>query len=192
MLADISLSNFSDATVYLVMATIGTVAFSIQVFMMLVFGHHGDFSGGGVDHPGDIGHDAGFTFFSLLSVVSFMMGAGWMGFLCRTDWGLSSFPSAFIALAFGMGLMLLSSGGMYALRRLQHAGHYDVAHTVGKTGRVYLTIPAKGAGAGQVELNVDGRRQLVPAVSSSQRIESFATVKILEARDDGVLVVEPV
>ncbi|MBI1371260.1 MAG: hypothetical protein GC159_00655 [Phycisphaera sp.] len=183
-----------DTTIYFFMGSIGSLLFGIRLVMMFIGGdvHTGDFD---VDADADIGgievHDVGFSIISLLSILSFMMSAGWMGYLCRTEWEFNGFLSAAVASAFGFSMMMLASGGMYSLKRLQQSGHYDVHSCVGATGRVYLKIPEKGSGAGQVEVTIGGRKSVMSAVSSADSIDSFTTVKVIEVRDDGVLVVEP-
>jgi hypothetical protein len=143
------------------------------------------------DMAGDgMADGGGFGLLSMLSIVSFMMGVGWMGLACRLEWGLGSAVSAFISVAFGFGLMFLTSLGMLQMRKLNSAGKYDVRHTIGRTGRVYLRIPPRGEGAGQVEIAVDGRRMVVDAVSPAGGIESFKSVKVTDVTDDGKLIVE--
>ena len=56
---------------------------------------------------------------------------------------------------------------------------------------VYLTIPQRGKGHGQVEVSVSGRKKILRALSVKDEIAAFADVKVLEVRDDQTLVVEP-
>lgn len=56
---------------------------------------------------------------------------------------------------------------------------------------MYLTIPAKGQGQGQVEVTVSGRRKIIRAISSGAEIPAFADVTVVAAQDDESLVVEP-
>ena len=186
-------TTFTDTTIYFMMAVVGSTLFAIRILMMLAFGIDDvDYDiDGGADGDFDV-HDSGFSILSLMSIMSFMMSAGWMGLACRREWGLDGFLSALGASGFGFAMMLMASYGMYSLRKLQHAGSYDVTNTIGNIGKCYLKIPAKGEGAGQVQINVDGRKSTVPAVSNGEMIESFASVKVIEVRDDKVLVVEQV
>ena len=135
--------------------------------------------------------DASFTLFSLLSVLAFVMGTGWMGLAARVDWGLGRAPSFLIALGSGFSMMLFASGLMFMTRKLNRNVAYDVGTAVGRTGRVYLTIPTQGKGHGQVEVVVSGRKKILRAQSSGPQIAAFADVKVLEARDDETLIVEP-
>jgi hypothetical protein len=132
-----------------------------------------------------------FELFSLLSILAFFMGVGWMGLACRVSWGLGSPISAIYATAFGLSLMGLSSGLMYAVRQMAEEGRYDVETAVGEIGKVYLTIPAKGEGQGEVEVTVSGRRKVLPAISNSKSISSFERVKIIEVVGEETFLVEP-
>ncbi len=186
-------STFSDATLYFCMAVVGTVLFSLRIVIMLFFG----FDGGGdfdvdvdVDTGGFDGHMGDFSLFSMVSVLSFMMGAGWLGLACRVEWGVGPVMSAIWAALFGFGLMVMSSFGLWQMRKLNEPGKYDVNLCVGATGRVYLRIPERGKGRGQVQITYGGRQKVLEAVSSGEGIESFATVKVLAIEGVETLVVE--
>ena len=81
-----------DTAVYLIIAVAGTLLFLIRLAFTYFGGGGGDFE---VD--GDFDTDGAFTFFSVLSILAFFMGAGWMGLACRLDWGLGRLPSSLIA-----------------------------------------------------------------------------------------------
>jgi hypothetical protein len=178
----------TDVVVYLVMALTGTTFFVLRLVITLFFGGDGDFDTG-VD--ADMSSDHAFGVFSLLSVLAFFMGAGWMGLTCRVDWEMGSLASAAAAAGFGFGMMMLASGLMMLARRLNQTIEYDLETAVGKTARVYMTIPGKGGGRGQVEVDVSGRRKVLDAVSEGDKVAEFSSVKVLSVRDDGTLVVEP-
>lgn len=187
-------TTFSDKTFYFSMAATGTILFSIRLALMMFFGLDGsadfdtdiDADGGGVEaHGGD------FSLFSMVSILSFMMGAGWLGLAARMDWGLGPVQSAIYAGLFGFALMMMSSAALWQMRKLNAPGGYDIREALGKTASVYMRIPPKGEGRGQVRMNVDGRRTVVDAVSNGDGIDSFTSVKVIDIRDDDVLVVEP-
>ena len=175
-----------DAVTYFLMAAVGTILFLIRLVVGLFGGDGGDF-----DADVDAGTDASFTLFSLLSVMAFVMGTGWMGLACRIDFGLSRAPSAVIAVGFGIVMMLLASGLMALLRKLNRHIEIDPATAIGNTARVYVKLPAKGKGLGQIQVSVSGRLKTVAATSNGKEIAAFADVKVVAARDDGTLVVEP-
>jgi len=177
-----------DVVTYSIMALVGTSLFLLR----LAFGL---FGGGDFDVDGDVdagATDASFTLFSLLSVMAFIMGTGWMGLACRLDWSLGRPLSAVISIGFGTTMMLLASGMMHVARKLNRDVTYDVKSAVGRTARVYMAIPAKGDGQGQVQVSVSGRLMTRPAVSNGPALAAFASVKVVDVRDDEILVVEPV
>lgn len=190
---DTIFETFSDKTIYFSMAAIGTVLFGIRLLLMLVFGldDGGDFEvdvdvdGGGIEaHGGD------FSLFSSISILSFMMGAGWLGLTARIEWGVAPVPTAIYAALFGFALMLFSSFMVWQMRKLSSAGGYDVKTCVGKIGRVYLTIPAKGQGRGQVQITVSGGQRVMDAVSTGDEIESFVAVRVVDVQETETLIVE--
>jgi hypothetical protein len=184
-----ALSFGVDVVVYLIMALVGTLFFVLRLVFALFFG--GD--GGDLDGDlGDVGHaDSAFSMFSLLSILAFFMGAGWMGLTCRLDWGLSSTVSAMAAAGFGIMLMAMASGLMAFARSLNRVVEYDVKTAVGRTATVYMTIPERGQGRGQIKVTVSGRLKMMDAISSGPRIPEFHTVKVQSVGDDGTFVVEP-
>jgi hypothetical protein len=189
----VNFEKFSDATVYFSMASLGSVLFALKMIAMML---GGDIEGGGdfdLDADADGGlddHGTGFSLFSLLSILAFMMGAGWMGVACRVEWEIGPLATAAASGGFGFFLMLISSFGMFSMRKMNESGSYDVNTCVGEVGRVYLKIPAKGSGQGQVEVNVEGRKKILRAVSSGEEIESFASVKVTGIHTGETVIVE--
>lgn len=177
----------ADAVTYLILALVGTILFLLRLGIALFFG--GD--AGDFDVDADTGTDATFTLFSLLSIMAFVMGTGWMGLACRIDWGLARVPSAITAVGFGLVMMSLASGLMFLTRKMNREVRYDAKTAIGRTGRVYLTLPAKGKGIGQVEVTVSGRQKIMKAVTSGKELRAFTDVRVVDVRDDEVLVVEP-
>ncbi len=176
-----------DVLIYLVMALVGTTFFVIRLAIALFFGGDGDIDG----DMADVGGDGAFNMFSLLSILAFFMGAGWMGLTCRIDWDLNSMVSAASATGFGFALMTMASGLMAVARKLNRTVEYDPATAVGKTASVYMTIPKKGDGVGKIQVSVSGRHKTMDAISSGPRIKEFKSVTVLSVRDDGTFLVEP-
>jgi len=178
-----------DVVAYLIMALVGTVFFLLRLLVALFFG--GD--GGDLDGDlSDVGHaDSAFSMFSLLSILAFFMGAGWMGLTCRIDWELNSMVSAMAATGFGLALMIMASALMAFARSLNQVVEYDLGTAVGKTASVYMSIPERGEGRGQIKVTVSGRLKMMDAISSGPPIPEFKSVRVLSVQDDGTFVVEP-
>ena len=181
--------NFGvDVIAYLIMALVGTTFFLLRLALALFFGGDADVDG----DLADVGHgDSAFSMFSLLSILAFFMGAGWMGLTCRVDWGLSSLVSAMSATGFGLVLMLMASGLMAFARSLNQTVEYDLQTAVGHVASVYMSIPERGEGRGKIKVNVSGRLKMMDAISNGPPIAEFKSVKVLSVRDDGTFIVEP-
>lgn len=196
------LDKFSDATVYFVLASVSSIVFLVRLVMAMFGQDSADADG---TPAGDVGGDSGsagdsgghtdstavFKLFSLLSILAFFMGAGWMGLAARVDWDLPGPISVLLAVLFGLAMMLLSSGLAYMTRRLSSTPRHDPSTTIGGVGQVYLTIPARGAGSGQVQLDIQGKRRVMSAVSTGPGIEAFRPITVVRVESDGTLVVEP-
>jgi len=178
-----------DAVTYFVMAMVGTLLFLIRLSFALFGGDGGDVDD--LDLSAAATTEGSFTLFSLLSVMAFIMGTGWMGLACRVDWSLSRPVSAVLAIGFGVTMMLLASGMMALMRRLNRDITYDMRSAIGRTARVYMQIPEKDKGLGKVQVSISGRLMTVDAVSIGPELQAFADVRVTDARDDGVLVVAP-
>jgi len=179
-----------DAAVYFWLAVVATGLFLVKLGFEFFFGDVDGDLDADIDDP-HMDSTGAFTFFSVLSLLAFFMGVGWMGLAARVSWGLGGFASAAASTFFGIALMMLSSGLMYAVRQMTQVARYDLQTAVGHTGKVYLSIPAKGGGQGQVEVTVSGRRKVLSAVSQGEAIPPFAAVRIVDVRDDEVFIVEP-
>lgn len=175
-----------DVLIYLFMALVGTAFFVLRLIIALFFGGDGDVDG----DLADVGGDGAFNLFSLLSILAFFMGAGWMGLTCRVDWELNSMVSALAATGFGFALMTMASAMMAFARKLSRSVEYDPATAVGRTANVYMAIPAKGEGRGKIQVSVSGRLKTMDAISAGDRIDEFQSVTVLSVRDDGTFLVE--
>lgn len=176
-----------DVVVYAILAGLGTLFFLVRLAANAFLG------GGDLDMDTEFHGDSDHAFgvFSLLSILAFFMAAGWMGLACRLDWALGRVSSAFIASGFGFVMMLAASGLTYLTRRLNQESGYDIETARGVTGRVYLSIPAKGTGQGQVEVSVSGRKKIIRASSNGDEIPAFTEVKVIGTKDDESVIVEP-
>jgi len=179
-------SEFSDASLYLVIACIGTLLMIIRIALMLSFGLDADVDVD-VDFDADGGH--GFGMLSLFSILAFMAGFGWVGFAARTEWGFGGIASAASGFTFGFFMMLLAASMMFYIKKLNSSPSFDIRNTIDHTGTAYLKIPAAGEGLGEVQITVDGTQKVLPAKTNGPAIDSFTSVKVIEVEDDGTLIV---
>lgn len=183
--------------VYFVMATVGTGLFVIKMILLLFAGD--DASGIDSSDTGDLsdatGHTDGgeaFTLISIQSILAFFMGTGWIGLAARQEWMWDKWKSLGAAAVFGFVMMFFSSWLTMKIRGLNSGGaKFDIKEAVGKTGRSYTKIPAKGDGMGQVEITVGEKQQILQAMNATdEAIDAFHSVKVTQVDDSGNLIVE--
>jgi membrane protein implicated in regulation of membrane protease activity len=132
--------------------------------------------------------DVSFTLLSFQGLSSFLTMFGLIGLAAHREGHLSSFLSLGVAIAAGLTLSW-ALGRLFAMfNSLQSSGTIRMEAAVGQEGTVYLTLP--GGGEGKVELTVQGRLQVLPAVTESEeRIETGARVLVVRINDGRTLVV---
>ena len=194
ILADI---GFNESTAYFVVAVSSSIIFVIQLVLMAIGAGHHDASGFDAGNPTDTvaGHDAtgtSFQLFSVQSVLAFLMGFGWTGLGGTNEWDLGRGATVLLSFAVGIGFLLLSAFLNAQIRRLNSEPKSDLKTCIGKTATVYVHIPKKDHGMGQVTVSVSGRKRTLQAKSSGPPIEAFATVRVLAVDDNENLTVEPV
>ncbi|MHC4993069.1 MAG: hypothetical protein ACYTGC_19020, partial [Planctomycetota bacterium] len=178
-------------------ALAGSGLFVMKTAMMLLGGLGGDLD---VDAEVDVdmnvdgdvdvsGSTLAFKLLSLQSIAGFVMGFGWGGLagLLGLDW---SFPaSLMLGFAFGVGMVWLVGLVMKAVYDLQSSGNIEAEATVGLQGRVYLTVPRRGAGRGQVQVVIRDRSRIYNAVSRDDALPTGASVRVVGIHDDTTLAV---
>lgn len=182
-----------DAIWFGVPALLGTGLFAIKLALLMLGADHGVDSGAhvGDTHTGDT-HDNSSGAFKLLSVqgvVAFAMGFGWAGLaaLYFTEWHL--FGVVMSAIAGGLISAWLLLFAMRAMFELQSSGNIAIESCVGLQGTVYVSVPAQGAGRGQVQLVVDGRQRIYNAVTAGGDLPSGTRVSVTGANNDNTITV---
>ncbi|MBV6441505.1 MAG: hypothetical protein DYG98_06190 [Haliscomenobacteraceae bacterium CHB4] len=134
--------------------------------------------------------DLGFAILSIRGLLAFGMFMGWTGVVAL---GLgASLPVALLAgVAAGLFAAWLVYKMLRLLLRLQASGNFEQYNAVGKTGTVYLPIPARGKGAGKIMAEVQGALRELEAVSEGDAIPTGTPVLVVGLDDNDVPVVEP-
>jgi hypothetical protein len=174
-------------TVYLACAAAGGSVLLIQTLLILFGGGDHDADAPGSDQA-EIGHsgsgehdshDAAFNLLSVRSVAAFLTFfglAGWGG----TTAGWSTFATIIAAVLSGSA-MLVAVGWLFSLQnRLYSQGNLEPRNAVGRSARVYLRIPANGAGKGKITVSVQGRTHEFHASTTGAEIPTGAEVKVVK------------
>jgi hypothetical protein len=169
--------------------------------------HTGDFHAGDV-HTGDVhadasGHEGGlhpsahhfdstwlFTVISFRTVVAALTFFGLAG-LAAQEADFATPVVLLVAIASGLAAMFAVYWLMRALMSLRAEGTALVTNAVGRTGTVYTTIPAEGAGSGKIQLNLQGRTMEYLAVTSGHELKPGAKVVVAGVVTSDTLDVQP-
>lgn len=166
-----------------------SLLFIIQMIMTF-FG--GDFDAGEADGNADIAVDADggidFQFLSLKNLIAFFTIFSWVGIVCIGG-DMSSIAAIAIATGSGLLMMVIMATLMYYMGKLTETGTLNLNNAKGKTATVYLPIPAKRGGTGQVQIKVQGY-QTLDAMTDGDAISTGALVEVVEIINDNILLVK--
>jgi hypothetical protein len=192
---------------FAVPAVLGTGLFLLRVGMMLLgLGTHdlhfdvghaggmGDLAHAG-GHGGDVHTDTGhaFTVLSLQSIAAFLMGFGWGGVAAMQGQGWTPATSTLVAVLCGVAMVWLLTLLLKGAADLQSSGTIPISAALGVEGDVYLTVPPRGRGLGQVRVVVRDRQRIYNAVAESGTdIPSQSRVRVTAVNPDNTLTVAPV
>jgi hypothetical protein len=175
-----------NAAWYTIPAIVGTTFFTLRIVLMLVGLGHGDLEINHDIHP-DSSHD--FEIFSLQSIAAFAMGFGWGAFAAYrgTQWGIGG--QLISGALCGAGMVWILAVSLRAMADLQSSGNIELSSAVGREGEVYVTVPAGGAGRGQVRLVLEERQRIYNAISPEADLPRGTRVKVIKINDDNTLTV---
>ena len=171
-------------------ALVGTLLFVIRMVLMLV-GHAGD-----VDHEVSTqdGHDAdgAFKALSLQTFMAFAMGFGWGGVLGMYTLHWDFGKSLGLGVACGVGMVWLLALMLKGMMELQSSGNVRLEQAVGAEADVYVQVPAKGQGTGQVKVVLKDRMRIVNAQSEGEAAPTSTRVRVVRVNADNSVTVTPV
>ena len=182
-----------EQQVYYGIALVSTMLVFVQLAAMM-FGVGADelADAGDVDMDGPEDHASGLALLSSRTVFAFFVGFGWTGAIAVGE-GHTGIGPAFAATAVGMlfgGAIVRLMGLLHSLR---DSGTLDYANALGEVGTVYLEVHPHLVGGGQLEVMIQGRLQVVRALTrGGTALRRGAKVTVVELMDQGTLVVEPV
>ena len=151
--------------------------------------------GGAVDMPeaeiADTGEGGASGIFSIRTVGAFFAGFGWAG-AAMLQAGYSTGAATFVATITGSVFLGIVIYLMSYLHSLRQEGTLNYKNAIGNVGNVYLPIPPKRKGMGQVEVMVQGRLRIVQALSDSdKKIGNRVAVRVTETIDEQTILVKP-
>ena len=135
--------------------------------------------------------DSGLRIFTVRGMVAFFAVGGWAG-LSAYSITKSEAVAIVTALIFGVLAMLLVVWFFKWAASLHYNGILDMDSAIGKTGEVYITVPAKMGGTGKVNVIIQQRLTEADAVTEAERSLKFGErVKVTGISMGNTLIVEP-
>ncbi len=158
----------------------------------------GDMDAGGMDlgdaDAGDGLYDGvsdGLALFSIRGIVAFFTVGGWAGVVVA---GIVASPFLSVTAALIAGAVALYGIALLFkwASKLQSAGNVSLKYAVGKTAKVYITVPGGKRGFGKVLVTFQGRFTECDAVSDAPfDLKAGALVKVVGLEDADTLIVTP-
>lgn len=144
--------NFSGVRgIFCGLAWISTALAMVLTIASLFGGVESDGDGDLASVDSDTG-DGDVGIFSLRAIIGFFLGFGWGGFIAAAS-GCGALVSSLCAVGLGMLMFFIVAFLIRAIYSLKSEHVFDATALIGKTGTVYVTIPANGEPGGQVQIS---------------------------------------
>ena len=165
------------------LGAVSSLVLFIQMIVILIGGSDLDFD------LGEVGEGGATGIFSIRSIGSFFTGFGWTGAMFLQN-GHSVGVATLAATLVGSLILAGFLGLMSWLHNFKSDGTVNYKNAVGNVGSVYIPIPPKRKGMGQIQVEVQGRLSVVNAVSDSEeKIENRTAVRVVSLVDSRTLLV---
>jgi hypothetical protein len=177
-------------TAFQVCAALGGTVLVLQ-FVAGLIGFHGDHD---TDSDHGDGEHGGNWFLGALGVrtVAAALTFFGLGGLTAGYYGLGEPAVLGVAVAAAAAAFYAVATIMKSLHRLKADGTVRIDRTVGRTGTVYLRIPAARGGAGKVHLAVQNRTTELVAVTTGPELATGAAVRVVAVVPPDTVEVEAV
>ncbi len=166
---------------FFVIATIATLILFIFLILMM-FGVHGDTFDGSID-GGSFDHDfsdahmdiyndeplssfAGMKLFTMRGILTFFSIGGWVTFLVNQS--ASIFWSLIAGFFAGLFAAILLAYTFKQVMKLEMEGNLKYENALGKTGEVYIRVPASRNGKGKVNMLLQERFVEIDAITNEE------------------------
>lgn len=129
-----------------------------------------------------------FQFITLKNLVAFFAIFGWTGIAC-TGSGMNTFLSVIVAFIGGLIMMVIMASIIYLMGKLSDDGTLKIKNALGKSGTVYLPIPPKRSGTGQIQIKVQGLQTLEAMTDDTTGFKTGQVVEVVGVLKGDILLV---
>lgn len=131
----------------------------------------------------------GLSLFTIRGIVAFFAVGGWTGIAVDNANGSEALAIILSLLAGSAALFGIAYLFKFAFK-LQNNGTLSLENAVGKTGEVYIPIPANRGGTGKVMVTVQERLCELSAITSEDReLKTGEYIRVIEAIDEQTVLV---
>lgn len=174
--------------IFAIIAIPSTAVLILQTILLLLGIGNGDADSDGDFETGD----DGLALFSVRGIVAMLSVGGWSG-IALIELNLNTMLvvtlSALIGILTLLGMALL----IKVLLKLQSSGNIILSGAIGKTGQVYIPIPAKMNGSGKINITLQDKYSEIAAMTNDDtELKTGELVRVIAADEIGILVVERV
>ena len=164
-----------------------SIIFLIQTVMTFIGIDGGD--GIDADFDGDMhGGDTPFQIFSIRNLINFLLGFSWGGISFYEVIGNRGILIT-VALIIGAAFLVLFFVIIRQVQKLAEDNSFNINNVVGKTGTVYIRIPASRSGTGKVQVSVKGSFHELNAITENEEIPTGHPVRITALESNNLIIV---
>lgn len=164
---------YNSSVIFFYIAIFSTVLFVVKLILFSIFGGDTEIE---TDFNTEIETETSFDFFSIQSILAFLMGFSWMAMGCQ-NFNLRLRFIILIAVTFGLLMMYFSAWLMFCTRKLNQKTKKDYSKIVGLTGKAYTSF--KPHSEGQIEITFNNQLSIEHAINDTDKeIKAFSEIKI--------------
>ncbi len=180
--ADLMPSFSSVGGIFMVIAWSATV---LAIFLSI-----GSLLGTDADADADLDADGDVGFFSVRSVVGFLLGVGWGGY-CALQAGMGTMGAVLTGLAVGLVMFFIVAIMMRFIYGMRVDGTLKYQTLEGMEGTVYITIPPNGEPGGQVQISHPSQLLTIAAVQDGDKALPAQTRIVVTKASTSLVTVRP-
>lgn len=143
------------------------------------------------DGDTDGGFDGTFRLFTVKNFITFFTVFGWTG-ITLYNLGINKTMTTILSTISGIIIMCVVASLFYFITRLAESGTLNLKNAIGKTGEVYIPIPAKQNGIGKVHITIQGAIRELDAMTTGKSISTGKMVEVDSISSNNILVVKEI
>ncbi len=174
--------------IFAIIAIPSTAVLILQTVLLLLGIGNGDADSDGNFETGD----DGLALFSIRGIVAMLSVGGWSG-IALIELNINVILAVTLSVLIGLLTLLGMALLIKVLLQLQSSGNIVVSGAVGRTGQVYIPIPANMNGSGKINITLQDKYSEITAMTHDDTdLKTGELVRVIAADENGILVVERV